>query len=143
MSHAKHLYLLRSKINCDTCGHRYIGRGDYYVCIGRHCAKRWGRSPCPSPSLRRVDLEMAVCDDIEKFAANPGDALRKLEEQMRAQGQSSNIAGEIKTWEGRLKLLDTAETIALRQLTRGKIDERNSTKRWNPFAGINRRLRAS
>ena len=71
---------------------------------------------------------MAVRDDIEKFAANPGDALRQLEEQMRAEGQSSNIAGELKTGEGRLKLLDSAETIALRQLTRGKIDERKFDK---------------
>lgn len=73
--------------------------------------KGWGRSPCPSPCLRRADLEMAVRDDIEKFAANPGDALRKLEEQMRAEGQSSNIAGEIKSWEGRHRLLDTAELL--------------------------------
>jgi hypothetical protein len=54
---------------------------------------------------------MAVRDDIEKFAANPGDALRKLEEQMRAEGQSSNITGEIKSWEGRHRLLDTAELL--------------------------------
>jgi hypothetical protein len=54
---------------------------------------------------------MAVRDDIEKFAANPGDALRKLEEQMRAEGQSSNIAGEIESWEGRHRLLDTAELL--------------------------------
>ena len=128
MSHAKHLYLLRSKIKCDTCGHRYIGRGDYYVCIGRHCAKRWGRPPCPSPSLRRADLETAVRDDIERFAAGPGDVLTQLEEQMRVEGQSSNIAGEMKTWEDRLKVLDSAETIAFRQLTRGKIDERKFDK---------------
>ena len=86
---------------------------------------------------------MAVRDDIEKFAANPWDALRKLEEQMRAEGQSSNLAGEIKTWEGRRKLLGIAETIALRQLTRGKIDERKFDKEMESIRRINRRLRAS
>lgn len=54
---------------------------------------------------------MAVRDDIEKFAANPGDALRKLEVQTRAEGQSSNIAGEIKSWDGCHRLLDTAELL--------------------------------
>jgi hypothetical protein len=47
---------------------------------------------------------------------------------MRVEGQSSNITGEMKTWEDRLKVLDSAETIAFRQLTRGKIDERKFDK---------------
>jgi site-specific DNA recombinase len=127
MARDKTGYLLRTLIRCGICGLKYTGRGTHYACIGRHCARRlYGktRPPCPAPTVRRDDLERAVWDDIEWFLSKPGAVLRQLEEQMVAVGgKGRRVADDIAALEARRGQLETAEEVALRQLTRGQISE--------------------
>jgi site-specific DNA recombinase len=129
MAHAKNDYLLRGLISCGVpgCGCKFGGRGTRYACIGRYCAgylygKKHPR--CPAPTVRRADLEAAVWSDIEVFLVKPGAVIRQLEQQMAAGGGKGRlVADDIAELEPRLKLLDSARAMALRQLTRRRITE--------------------
>ena len=129
MAHPKNDYLLHSLIHCgiEGCGCIYTGRGTHYACIGRHCAKRlYGktRPPCVASPVRRTELEAVVWADIELYLAKPGALIRQLEKQMESEsGKRRSVADDIAALESKLKELDSGRTMALRQLTRGKITE--------------------
>ena len=81
---------------------------------------------CPSPTVRGAELEAAVWDDIEMFLAKPDAVIQQLSERRLA----TQAAGRGARWragsldlEPRLKVLDSARQMALRQLTRGRITE--------------------
>jgi site-specific DNA recombinase len=77
MAHPVHTYLLRSRIKCETCGRNYMGRGRYYSCQGRHCARRERKSPCASPIIRRTDVESLVWEVAELYVENPETAVQE------------------------------------------------------------------
>jgi site-specific DNA recombinase len=131
MAHPRFSYLLRSKIQCGICHRNFMGMTSdgrmYYRCVAKYTA----RGPlgaqgqrCPSPTVRGAELEAAVWDDIEMFLAKPDAVIRQLEQQMIAEGgKGRRVADDIAELEPRLKVLDSARQMALRQLTRGRITE--------------------
>jgi site-specific DNA recombinase len=99
MAHASVEYLLRQKITCGICGLRYTGRGNYYSCTGRHCAKRlYGdtREACPAPNVNRADLEAAVWSRIHGFLKKPGKVIRELEKQIAVESHPLRLAGKVR-----------------------------------------------
>ena len=123
MAHGKTQYLLRALIRCGICGLKYTGRAAHYACIGRHCARRlYGntRPPCPAPTIRRSDIESTVWEDIEDFASQPGAVVRQLKIEVE---KGSDVSEDLAQLETQRKILNNASAVALRQLTRGVIDE--------------------
>jgi site-specific DNA recombinase len=99
MAHRTHDFLLVEMIRCGICGRRFCARGDYYVCGGRHYAKREERPPCPAPILRREDIETAVWEHIQGYLRVPGDALDQLKKQMAVESSALALAEKIRAGE--------------------------------------------
>lgn len=61
--------------------------------------------------------------DIQHFLAKPGKVIYQLEQQMADLDKGDQIAGDIAEFERKLRQLESASALALRQLTRGVIEE--------------------
>lgn len=108
---AKHKYLLKSIVKCESCGATYRGNpagrkstGGYYSCGGRSNWRRMGRTEkCQAMSISMTWLDDFVWQDCLKFINDPGlvvAAVDKSTEDREADSQTEAIL------EGRLAELD-------------------------------------
>jgi site-specific DNA recombinase len=104
MAHAKTDYLLRRLIRCAVCGRHYIGTGTYYVCVGRHGARHLSPdgTRCPSPSVRRDQIEALVWGDVEAFIYKPGPVLQTLRQQCAEAERTGQSEKEIAKLEAQI-----------------------------------------
>ena len=80
IKNAKHKYLLKSIVKCESCGATYRGnpagpkcKGGYYSCGGRSNWRRMGRTEkCQAMSISMTWLDNFVWQDCLKFINNPG-----------------------------------------------------------------------
>jgi site-specific DNA recombinase len=132
MAHVKNQYLLRGLISCASCGRTYFGqcatqpngkRQLHYRCLGRYDAHG---EKCKAQSVNGYALEELVWNDhIERYLAQPGLALKQLERKMVANdGQDHRVRDKIAELEESLEQHVAARKIALRQLTRQRITEK-------------------
>jgi site-specific DNA recombinase len=90
MKNAKHVYLLRGLIRCQSCGHAYTGSsgkdGRRYRC-GESCGRASGglQGRCTAKTLRADWLEDAVWQECRRFILNPGEALDEARAKLREQ----------------------------------------------------------
>jgi site-specific DNA recombinase len=127
MAHPTHNYLLRGLVHC-TCGLVYYGMAAKRPSGGENTyymhSRGSARARCTTTALRGADLEAAIWADVEIFLAKPGKLIRQLEQQMTSEDRKGRkVADDIAELEPRIKLLDSARAMALRQLTRGQITE--------------------
>jgi site-specific DNA recombinase len=133
---AKRSYLLRGIIKCAHCGLTYIGlgwstsKGDpkvYYVCNGRHQARRlFGTrdKKCLAKSVDGAMLEAAIWQDIEKFLRNPGEVLELLVEQMNERGdEAAHLRAELAHLQHSLQAKNREKDTIITLFRRGRIDE--------------------
>lgn len=111
LKNAKHKYLLKSIVKCESCGATYRGNpagrkstGGYYSCGGRSNWRRMGRTEkCQAMSISMTWLDDFVWQDCLKFINDPGlvvAAVDKSTEDREADSQTEAIL------EGRLAELD-------------------------------------
>jgi site-specific DNA recombinase len=135
---AKRAYLLRGMIKCAHCGLTYIGKawsshkGEpkvYYVCNGRHQARRlFGTldKKCLSKAVDGAKLETAIWQDIEKFLRNPGEVLDLVVEQMNERGdEATQMRAELAHLQQNLQAKNREKDTVITLFRRGRIDERS------------------
>ncbi|HCB92560.1 MAG TPA: recombinase family protein, partial [Selenomonas sp.] len=85
---AKHKYLLKSIVKCESCGATYRGNpagrkstGGYYSCGGRSNWRRMGRTEkCQAMSISMTWLDDFVWNDCLRFINDPGLVVASIEE---------------------------------------------------------------
>ena len=135
---AKRSYLLRGLIKYAHCGLTYVGiawhshKGEakvYYVCNGRHQARRIFGSQdkkCLAKAVNGAALETALWQDIEHFLRNPGVVLHLLVEQMQERGdQSAQLRTELARFQQTLQAKNREKDTVITLFRRGRIDERD------------------
>ena len=84
----KNVYLLRSVITCGCCGLTFVGttaHGDtWYRCNGYLVDRGPVKGRCSSKAVKGETVEPQIWADIEAFLRNPGELLKKLEEEAEA-----------------------------------------------------------
>lgn len=135
---AQRSYLLRGMIKCAHCGLTYIGTGQrmyngkirvYYVCNGRHQARRLFGSKdkkCPAQSVDGDMLETLIWQDIENFLRNPGAVLDLLAQQLNQRGdEADQLRAEVARLQQSLQARNREKDTVITLFRRGRIDERS------------------
>jgi hypothetical protein len=69
--HAANEYLVRGKMVCGLCGHKYVGCTSHYRCDRRVNSRAlFGKhhTPCAAP---RAEADAAIWSQLERYCHNP------------------------------------------------------------------------
>ena len=134
---AKHKYLLKSIIKCESCGATYRGNpagrkstGGYYSCGGRSNWRRMGRTEkCQAMSISMTWLDDFVWQDCLKFINNPGlvvaavdDSEAEREADVQTESLLENRLAELDADRERMLDLYRQKLISLDDLS-GQLDK--------------------
>ena len=134
---AKHKYLLKSIVKCESCGATYRGNpagrkstGGYYSCGGRSNWRRMGRTEkCQAMSVSMTWLDDFVWQDCLKFINNPGlvvaavdDSEAEREADVQTESLLENRLAELDADRERMLDLYRQKLISLDDLS-GQLDK--------------------
>lgn len=137
IKNAKHKYLLKSIIKCESCGATYRGnpagpkcKGGYYSCGGRSNWRRMGRTEkCQAMSISMTWLDDFVWQDCLKFINNPGlvvaavdDSEAEREADVQTESLLENRLAELDADRERMLDLYRQKLISLDDLS-GQLDK--------------------
>jgi len=115
-------YLLSGLLICGECGSACCGRRERrvnvtYRCIGMDRYRRDEHAVCTNPSIRGLDLESCVWDELCSMLNNPDRLVAELErrraEQLPSQSQLEETQRRVKDLRSRLDRLIDAWTSGL------------------------------
>ena len=90
---ARRDFLLRSLITCGSCGRKFVGTWPrtrpfwYYGCRGATNGDVPSHDRCKAVWVRGDQLEYEVWADIVEFARNPGQVIKRLQDQLNREAR--------------------------------------------------------
>jgi site-specific DNA recombinase len=113
----KHQYLLRSFLHCHECGRKYYGTPvhgkRYYRCSGRSSVLSFGQ-PCDSGMINADQIEAKIWDLVIGNITNPDEMIKANCNQSGEDLQLTQLKEELGRSQGKLRMLDAAETRLIR-----------------------------
>jgi site-specific DNA recombinase len=114
-------YLLSGLVICGSCGSAYCSRRSpnpkctYYRCIGTDKYRRAGLAICENTSVKGIELERLVWDELCKLLRDPkrlqAEIERRRDEQSQPSSQLQDLQREVRHLRSRLdRLIDGFES---------------------------------